>query len=118
MVKQYKSDAFAAAHEVAMDLATSGLVSKQTMRAFDEMCLIPVEEMRPDRIRALRQRECKSSRLCALSQRENASQVVFARYLNVTASVVSQWERGEETPRGASLKLLSLVEEKGLNAIA
>ena len=105
MVKQYKSDAFAAAHEVAMDLATAGLVSKKTMRAFDEMCLTPVEEMTPDRIRALR-------------QQENASQAVFARYLNVTAGVVSQWERGEETPRGASLKLLSLVEKKGLNAIA
>lgn len=105
MTKQYKSDALAAAHEAASDLAAAGLVSKQTMRVFDEMCLTPIEEMPPERIRALR-------------QRENASQAVFARYLNVTPGLVSQWERGEKNPRGASLKLLSLVETNGLNAIA
>ena len=32
----------------------------------------------------------------------------FARYLNITTSLVSQWERGEKRPRGASLKLLTL----------
>ena len=105
MTKKYKSDALAAAHEAALDLANAGLVSKQTMRAFDEMCLTPVVEMTPVKIRALR-------------ERENASQAVFARYLNVTAGLVSQWERGEKKPRGASLKLLSLVENNGLNAIA
>ena len=104
-MKQYKSDALAAAHEAATDLATASLVSKQTIRAFDEMCLTPVEEMTPEKIRALR-------------QRDNVSQAVFARYLNVTAGLVSQWERGEKKPRGASLKLLSLVENNGLNAIA
>lgn len=46
------------------------------------------------------------------------SQAVFARHLNVTVGLVSQWERGEKRPRGASLKLLSLVQRKGLDAIA
>ena len=50
--------------------------------------------------------------------RENASQAVFARYLNVTTGLVSQWERGEKRPRGPSLKLLALVEKNGLNAVA
>ena len=49
---------------------------------------------------------------------ENASQAVFARYLNVTAGLVSQWERGEKRPRGASLKLLTLVAKNGLGAVA
>jgi putative transcriptional regulator len=31
---------------------------------------------------------------------------------------VSQWERGEKRPRGASLKLLTLVAKKGLQAVA
>ena len=39
MAKQYKSEALAAAHEAALGLADAGLMSKQTMRAFDEMCL-------------------------------------------------------------------------------
>ena len=47
-----------------------------------------------------------------------ASQAVFARYLNVTAGLVSQWERGEKHPQGASLKLLSLVAKNGLQAVA
>ena len=46
--------------------------------------------------------------------REKASQSVFAAYLNVTPGLVSQWERGEKHPQGASLKLLSLVAKKGL----
>ena len=105
MAKQYKSEALAAAHEAAAGLADAGLMSKRTMRAFDELCLTPVEEMSPADIRALR-------------LRENASQAVFARYLNVTTGLVSQWERGEKRPRGASLKLLALVERNGLSAVA
>jgi len=50
--------------------------------------------------------------------KEKASQAVFARYLNVTTGLVSQWERGEKHPRGASLKLLTLVARKGLQAVA
>jgi putative transcriptional regulator len=50
--------------------------------------------------------------------RAGVSQAVFASYLNVTVSLVSQWERGEKHPRGSSLKLLTLVRKKGLDAIA
>ena len=105
MTKQYKSEALAAAHEAALGLAEAGVMSKKTMRVFDEMCLTPVEAMAPEEIRALR-------------IRENASQAVFARYLNVTTGLVSQWERGEKRPRGASLKLLTLVAKNGLGAVA
>ncbi len=56
MTKQYKSEALAAAHEAALGLAEAGLMSKRTMRAFDEMCLTPVEEMAPEDICALRLR--------------------------------------------------------------
>ena len=105
MAKQYKSDALAAAHETALGLAEAGVMAKRTMRAFDEICLTSIENMTPKEIRELR-------------MRENASQAVFARYLNVTTSLVSQWERGEKRPRGASLKLLTLVAKNGLDAVA
>ena len=105
MAKQYKSDALAAVHETALGMTDAGVMAKRTMRAFDEMCLTPVEAMTPEDIRTLR-------------MRENASQAVFARYLNVTASLVSQWERGAKRPRGASLKLLALVDKNGLGAVA
>ncbi len=105
MTKQYRSEALAAAHEAAQGLAEAGLMSKRTMRKFDEMCLTPVRDMTSDDIRALR-------------LREQASQAVFARHLNVTTGLVSQWERGEKRPRGASLKLLTLVAKNGLGAVA
>ena len=54
----------------------------------------------------------------AMRERAQLSQAVFARYLNVTTGLVSQWERGQKRPRGASLKLLTLVARKGLQAVA
>lgn len=105
MAKTYKSDALAAAHETIEGFYKSGVVDKQTMRKFDEMCLTPVRKYTAADIRELR-------------AREGISQPVFARYLNVTKSLVSQWERGEKHPRGASLKLLALIERKGLDAVA
>ena len=54
----------------------------------------------------------------ALREREGASQAVFARYLNVTTGLISQWERGEKHPQGASLKLLTLVAKHGLGTVA
>jgi len=92
-------------HETAEGLHTVGVMDKKTMRKFDTMCLTPVRPLRPKDIRALR-------------LREGASQAVFARYLNVTTGLISQWERGEKHPQGASLKLLSLVAKNGLRAVA
>ena len=105
MSRQYKSEALAAAHETVLGLAEAAVMPKRTMKVFDEMCLTPIEEMTAEKIRELR-------------IRENASQAVFARHLNVTTSLVSQWERGEKRPRGASLKLLTLVAKNGLAAVA
>jgi putative transcriptional regulator len=95
----------ASIHETAEALNTAGVMSKQTLREFDELCLTPVRPLAPEEIRDLR-------------MREGASQAVFARYLNVTVGLISQWERGEKHPQGPSLKLLSLVAKNGLNAVA
>ncbi len=105
MTKQYRSETMAAIHETAEGLHSIGLMDKQTMRRFDDACLTPVRSLSAAEIRSLR-------------EREGASQAVFARYLNVTTGLVSQWERGEKHPQGASLKLLSLVAKNGLNTVA
>ena len=103
--KQYRSRVLASVHETAEGLTSAGVMTKQTMREFDELCLTPVRPLSPEEIRDLR-------------EREGASQAVFARYLNVTPGLVSQWERGEKHPQGASLKLLALVARNGLNGVA
>jgi putative transcriptional regulator len=105
MSKKYKSDAMAAIHEMMTDLHDVGAIDKQTMRRFDDACLTPIRPLKPEEIKAIR-------------ERENVSQTVFANYLNVTSSLVSKWERGEKRPSGASLKLLSLVEKNGLATVA
>ena len=105
MRKQYRSKIMASIHETAEGLHAAGVMDKQTMRHFDETCLTPVRPLTPSEIRTLR-------------EREGASQAVFARYLNVTTGLVSQWERGEKHPQGSSLKLLSLVERHGLAVVA
>lgn len=100
-----RASVLAAIHETAQGLRDAGVVDRTTMKAFDDVCLTPVAPLSPKRIRAIR-------------LREKASQAVFARYLNVTTGLVSQWERGEKHPRGASLKLLTLVDKNGLNSVA
>jgi putative transcriptional regulator len=54
----------------------------------------------------------------ALREREHLSQPVFARYLNVRKNLVSDWERGIKRPGGPALRLLTVIEKKGIQAIA
>ena len=105
MKKTYKDELAGAIHETAAGIFQAGLMPKSTMREFDELCLTPVKKLSPEEIRSIR-------------EEAHASQAVFARHLNVSPLVVSQWERGERTPSGASLKLLTLVKKKGLGCIA
>ncbi len=105
MARKYRSDAFAAIHETMEALREIGAVDKKTMREFDEACLTPVESLGPEEIKNIR-------------MRENISQPVFARYLNVSKNLVSDWERGVKKPGGPALRLLTVIRKKGLQAIA
>lgn len=104
MTKQYLTDALASVHETMEALHEAGAISKQTLREFDEACLAPVDRLTAEAIRTIR-------------TRENVSQSVFARYLNVSKNLVSDWERGVKKPGGPALRLLALIEQKGLTAI-
>jgi putative transcriptional regulator len=53
----------------------------------------------------------------AMRERENMSQAVFARYLNLTVGYVSQLERGAKRPTGAALALLNVIKRKGIEGI-
>ncbi len=105
MPKKYSSDAFASIHETMEALHEVGAIDKQTMREFDSTCLTSVQALTPEEIKALR-------------LREHISQPVFARYLNVSKNLVSDWERGVKKPGGPALRLLTVIRDKGLMAIA
>lgn len=46
-----------------------------------------------------------------LRRQVNASQAVFAHYLNVSTQLVQAWESGRRRPEGAALRLLHLGKE-------
>jgi putative transcriptional regulator len=92
-------------HKTARGLREAGLMDTKTMREFDALCLPRVKEYTAAQIKRIR-------------ESNKASQAVFAAYLNTSVSTVQKWERGEKKPNGPSLKLLSLVDVKGLQALA
>jgi putative transcriptional regulator len=52
-----------------------------------------------------------------LREKEQVSQAVFAAILNISVSTFQKWELGDKKPSGPSLKLLNILERKGLQAV-
>ncbi|MCP3732171.1 DNA-binding transcriptional regulator [Sphingomonas sp. MG17] len=103
--KTYRSEIAGAVHEMISGAHEAGVVSLETLRSFDKACLAPIPVIEGAEIRALR-------------ERERVSQPVFAAYFNVSRNLVSDWERNVKRPGGPALRLLSIVQRKGLQAIA
>lgn len=99
-----KSRIFEAVHETANDLHRLGFIDKRKMHKFDILCLEPVAQYDSEKIRALR-------------DHLQLSQSVLAAVLNTSLSTVRKWEVGDKHPSGPSLKLLSLLDRKGLEAL-
>jgi len=91
-------------HETMADAHKVGVVDDMTMREFDALCLPLIKEYSPKDIQKIR-------------KRNKASQAVLARFMNMSPSAIQQWERGDKKPKGASLKLLNLVDKNGLAAL-
>jgi putative transcriptional regulator len=89
--------------ETMRDLEQIGVVSKQTLRDFEAQA-IPPPTYTAEAIRRLR-------------DRLHVSQAVFAAYLNASVSTVQKWENGEKKPSGAALRLLSVIERRGLQVL-
>ena len=92
-------------HETARGLARIGAIDKHTLRDLDALCLAPVRKLSAKQIRTIR-------------SRTQMSQAVFAAVLNTSVSTVQKWEVGEKRPSGPSLKLLNVIERKGVKALA
>lgn len=104
-MRKTRSSILDAVHETASGLHDSGIMDKVTMREFDRLCLPAVEPLKPEEIRQIR-------------EKSHVSQAVFAAMLNTSLSTVQKWEIGQKHPTGAALKLLHLVQTKGLEIIA
>ena len=62
-------------------------------------------------------RRAKRRQIKTLRENAHASQAVFAAVRNTSVSTVQKWETGDKKPSGPSLKLLNLIERKGLQAV-
>jgi putative transcriptional regulator len=93
-----------AVHATAQDLLAHGFIDKRAMRRYDALCLEPIPSYSAEQIRSLR-------------GRYRISQAVLASVLNTSLSTVQKWEIGEKHPGGPSLKLLSILDRKGLEPL-
>ena len=92
-------------HETAKGLYDAGIMDESAMHEFEALCLPPVKVYNPEEIRELR-------------TRLRLSRAVFAAYLNVSKTSVAGWESGGKRPGSAAVKLLNVVDRKGLEALA
>src|SRR3546814_19557544 len=76
--KGYRSEIAGAIHEMMSDAHDAGVVSRATLRTFDEACLAPVPTLAGDEIRAIR-------------ERGHVSQPVFPAYPNVSPNSAADW---------------------------
>ena len=99
--KRKRSRILESVHKNASGLHKIGLIDKRKMEKYDFLCLKPVPDYSPRKIKALR-------------SKYHISQAVLAAVINISASSVQQWEAGEKSPGGPSLKLLNILDTKGL----
>ncbi len=102
--RKFKSEAFAAIHAAAKGLHKVGSMDLATMREFDDLSFKTPPALTGSDIRKLR-------------LHHKVSQPVFARLLNTSESTIEKWETGAKRPSGMALKLLSIVQKRGLEAL-
>lgn len=92
------------AHDLAKDLHAVGAMDDITLRRMEALCLPEARAFAAEEIRAIR-------------RKTRMSQAVFAALLNVGSNTVAQWEQGNRAPSGPSLRLLDVIDRKGIEAI-
>ncbi len=103
-MKRQKSRVLSTVHNTAKALHKVGLIDKRAMKKYEILCVESVPDYPPQKIKALR-------------KRYNISQAVLAGLINTSLSAVCKWEIGEKHPSGPSLKLLNILDQKGIEVL-
>ena len=82
----------------------AGVVSEITLKEVKALCL---PKLKPYTNRSI----------IRIRKRLKLSQAALAMFLNTSTSTIQKWEQGDKKPSGSALKLLHLVDEKGLAGI-
>lgn len=104
MTNKQKSRIIQEMQETVAGLHKSGLITKKSMEEFEALRNLDIKPMTASRIKRLR-------------VKTRLSQAVFAVAINTSLSTIQKWEAGDKKPSGPSLKLLSLIERKGLEVV-
>lgn len=83
----------------------NGSIDQLTMRKIDALAM------------SAKQEEMTAAKIQLLRQREHISQAVLATILNMSSDSVQKWEQGKTKPQGAALRLLNLIDKKGISAV-
>lgn len=98
------SDLGEAILEMGRALHREGALDKQTMRRIEARHL-PLPTLTADDIRRIR-------------AKAQMTQPKFADFLRVGTSTVAQWEQGRKTPSGPAMRLLDLIDRKGVEVLS
>ncbi|HVC36328.1 MAG TPA: helix-turn-helix domain-containing protein [Candidatus Dormibacteraeota bacterium] len=90
--------------EVILEAANDADADKVTMKKLESLAFPEVQELTPAQIKRLR-------------EESNLSRSVWAKVLNVGVTTAQKWESGKTHPDGAALKLLNLVQVRGITAL-
>ena len=85
------------------DLYKTGSISAITLREVKALAL-EVKPYAPKSIARLR-------------RKLKLSQAALARFINTSVRTVQKWEQGAKKPSGPALKLLHIIDEKGLSGV-
>ncbi|MDB5989936.1 MAG: helix-turn-helix domain protein [Herbaspirillum sp.] len=92
-------------HKTAMGLLAAGVIDKQTMRKFDETCIVELPVVSPDQVRRIR-------------EKWHVSQPVLAKQMGTSASTVKKWENGANPVKGPAAIVLRLIEKNGFESLS
>lgn len=90
---------------MAERLSKNGSVEQITMQKINALAA----DLKPETMTA--------THIQRLRQRENISQGVLASLLNMSSESIQKWEQGQTRPQGAALRLLNIIDKKGIEAV-
>lgn len=79
-----------------------------------------VDELTLKEVRALALPEVKPyapQSIARLRRKLKLSQAALARFINTSVYTIQKWEQGVKKPSGPALKLLHIIDEKGLSGV-
>ncbi len=92
-------------NDLANDLHQAEMIDIITLRDLTEKSLPELNEYTGQEIQVLR-------------KDQHLSQAAFAKYLNISPAMIKSLELGQRKAQGAILRLLNIVERRGLSGLA